>query len=113
MRITGTDIAMIRGDTESLRICVEKPNKEKLFLEEGDKIYFTVKASSKTDEKMIQKIITTFSNGEAVIKIEPEDTKDFGFQTYYYDIQLNRSNGDVKTIVPVSRFEMEEEITFE
>ena len=113
MRVIGTDIMMIRGDTEALRVSVQSANRDKLFLSEGDVVYFTVKLSPKTEDKLIQKVITEFQNGDAIIKIDPKDTKDFDFKTYYYDIQLTRKNGDVKTIVPMSRFEMEEEITFE
>lgn len=113
MRVYGRDISMIRGDTESLRVSVKEQYGDKIFLSSGDTIYFTVKKNSKEEEVLIQKVVEVFDNGEAVISIDPEDTKQLEFRTYYYDIQLNRTNGDVKTVISASKFKIESEITYE
>ena len=113
MRIYGKDISMIRGDTESLRVSVKKQYGSRVPLTEGDLVYFTVKESARDEEKLLQIIVSEFDDGDAIIKIESEDTKALMFKTYYYDIQLVRTNGDVKTIVPPSKFIIGSEITYE
>ena len=60
----------------------------------GDTVYFTVKRSSIVDEIALQKIVTEFNeDGNCIIEIAPNDTKDLEFRSYVYDIQLNRLDG--------------------
>ena len=113
MIIRGKNIHMIRGDTEALQVKLQKEDGTPYFLEEGDIIYFTVKRSPRTDKKEIQKIVTEFVDGVAHIEIKPEDTKELTSRKYQYDIQWTKADGTVKTIVPVSNFVIEEEITYE
>ena len=112
MQITGTDIQMTRGDTESLSVRMAEDGAQVPF-EAGDTLYFTVKYNSDTDEKLLQKVITEFPGGEAVIHIEPEDTKPLAFGCYSYDLQLTRADGTVTTIIPPSTFEVSPEVTYE
>lgn len=116
MRIYGKKISMIRGDTEGMKIVVRYEHGEKMLLGKNDKVYFTVKENKRdpnNETVIIQKIITDFLDGEAYIRIESEDTKHLDFRTYYYDIQLTRANGDVKTIIPPSEFVVGSELTYE
>ena len=62
---------------------------------------------------MFQKVITQFEDGNANIEITPNDTKDIPFKTYVYDIQLNRVDGTVNTIIPPSNFTIGGEVTYE
>ena len=112
MQIIGTDIQMIRGDTESLSVRMHQDGAQVPF-EAGDTLYFTVKYNHETDEKLLQKVITEFPGGEAVIHIAPEDTKPLLFGDYYYDLQLTRADGTVTTIIPPSTFEISPEVTYE
>lgn len=111
MWINGTHIAMIRGDTETLSISCTKDGEP--YIEIGDIIYFTVKKSVKTEEKLLQKIITIFKDDKALIEIEPQDTKELKYGKYVYDIQLTKLNGEVKTLVHPSNFEIVGEVTYE
>ena len=116
MRIYGKKISMIRGDTEGLRIALRYDHGEKINLEEGDVVYFTVKENkndSKNETIIIQKTITSFIDGEVYIRIESSDTKDLDFRTYYYDVQLTEANGDVTTIIPPNQFVVGSELTYE
>ena len=74
MQIIGTDIQMIRGDTESLSVRMVEDGAQVSF-EAGDTLYFTVKYNPDDTEKLLQKVITEFPGSEAVIHIAPEDTK--------------------------------------
>lgn len=113
MRVSGTDIYMIRGDTEAIKVTLRDVNGVKVDLLEGDTIYFTVKTSALTTEITLQKIVTEFIDGEAHITIHPEDTKELSMKSYRYDIQLTTKSGTVKTIVPVSAFTIEKEVTYD
>lgn len=114
MRVDGTNLSMIRGDTESITVsCRDKETGEFLPFENGDTVYFTVKINAAVETKLIQKIIKIFDEGKAVIEIEPEDTKPLAYRSYRYDVQWVTAAGRVTTIVPPSTFVVEQEITFE
>lgn len=104
---------MVRGDTEAISVAVEDVDGIAVPLESGDKVYFTVKKGARTEAKELQKVVEDFIDGEALITIRPEDTRHMDFKVYYYDIQLTRADGDVRTIIPMSSFTIAEEITYE
>lgn len=111
MKIQGTSLSMIRGDTEVIAVSCIKDNEP--YIQDGDTVYFTVKKSVNTEEKILQKVITVFSDNKALIEIEPEDTKDLAYGRYKYDVQLTKFNGEVKTLVEPSSFIVEGEVTYE
>ncbi len=113
MKIQGYNISMIRGDTETIKVSCKNDKGIGVPFECGDILYFTVKQFVDTERKEMQKVITEFSEGIAYINITPDDTKSMGFGNHYYDIQLNRANGTVKTIIPPSRFTINAEVTYE
>ena len=113
MKVSGTDLSMIRGDSESIILSLKKDG-DIIPFNQGDTVYFTVKQSSGTEKIMLQKIITEFDeDGNCIIEIEPEDTKELSFRSYVYDIQLTDSNGRVTTIIPCSKFAIEAEVTYD
>lgn len=99
MKIEGTKLTMVKGDTEYLSVICENYD-----LQEGDIVELTVRKTPDNSKKIIYKKVTEFEYGNAEIKIEPEDTSNLAVGVYKYDIQLTFSNGDVKTIVPCSDF---------
>lgn len=113
MKVNGTDLTMIRGDSESIVLSLKKDNVMVPF-NQGDTVYFTVKQSYIEEDITLQKIITEFNeDGNCIIEIKPEDTKELSFRSYVYDIQLTDSNGRVTTIVPCSKFVITEEVTYD
>ena len=113
MRIQGANISMIRGDSEAIKVSCRDESGADVPLVEGDIIYFTVKISTNTEEKALQKIVTEFTEGAALITILPKDTRELIPSSYYYDIQLTRANGQVKTIIPPSQFTINAEVTYD
>ena len=100
------NIRMTRGDSESITVtCEERP------FAEGDKITMTVKESEYRKEILFQKNVTEFQDGKAIIEITPEDTKNFHFAGYVYDIQLTGADGTVTTIIKPAIFEVMKEVT--
>ena len=112
MVVNGYDISIIRGDSESLTVrCYDAAGQPLPFVED-EIVYFTVKLRYTDTEYVLQKVITEFDEGAAIIEISPEDTKGLYFsKDYYYDIQLTRADGSVTTIVPCSIFRLGVEIT--
>ena len=113
MKIQGYNIVMIRGDTESIKVSCQDAQGVDVPLEDGDTLYFTVKTFVGTEEKEMQKVITDFPDGIAFINISPDDTKLMSARNYYYDIQLTRADGTVKTIIPPSIFAVKGDVTYE
>lgn len=98
------NIAMIRGDSESITVRCSEP------FDNGDMVTFTMRPDIE-GEIVLQKEITDFPEGEAVIPFEPEDTAGLDFGDYVYDIQLTRADGTVTTLIVPARFRLEEEVT--
>ena len=113
MKVNGTDLSMIRGDSESITLSLKDGDAAIPFVT-GDTVYFTVKGRAILDEIALQKIVTEFNEeGNCIIEIAPNDTKDLRFRSYVYDIQLNRVDGTVTTIVPCSKFAVLQEVTYD
>ena len=113
MTITGTNISMVRGDSESLTVRLFDDNGDQVNIVSGDTVYFTVREALGDTATILQKVITGFLSGEAVIQINPSDTDALFFKTYVYDIQWTRADGQVKTIVPASNFTILAEVTYD
>ena len=108
------NISMTRGDTASLIVKMRDLEGNPVPFQPGDLVYFTIKKSADVVEKVLQKQITEFVDGNAEIYILHEDTKDLATGDYVYDIQVNRiENQSVTTIIPPSRFSLSKEVTYE
>lgn len=113
MRVDGTNLSMIRGDSESITIACFDQSGEPLLFNTGDTIYFTVKLNTSVEAKILQKIITIFDEGAAIVELLPQDTAALQYRTYKYDVQWVTQAGRVTTIVPPSAFTIGPEVTFE
>lgn len=107
MTVSGTNLSMVRGDTETIRVSVAGYD-----LVAGDKVEFTVREDA-SSPVVIHKAVTDFMDNAALIYIENEDTAKLPFGDYYYDIQLTHGGGRISTVVKKSKFKLEEEITYE
>lgn len=107
------DIYMTRGDYESITVSLKDTDDEPIPFNIGDTVYFTVKTDARTSVKILQKTITSFVDGNAVISILPSDTASLNYGTYLYDIQWSRADGFKRTIITPSKFVIENEVTYE
>jgi len=106
LKIKGTNISMTRGDSESITVRCSEP------FAAGDTVTMTVREDVES-EIVLQKNATSFDeNGAAVLAIEPGDTEGLEFGDYVYDIQIRWADGTVATVLPVSRFHLEGEVTY-
>lgn len=75
------------------------------LLADGDKVYFTVNSELEKPEPLIQKMVDTFIDNKAVIRLTTEDT-DIPVGNYYYDVEVNTADGRVDTIMGPSKFKV-------
>lgn len=107
---------IIRGDTGSFDFTLtekdEHGEETPYILVEGDVVTFTVKKSTKDETALIQKI--GVASGESTVSyiIEPSDTEGLKYGNYYYDIEFEKYDGYVDTVIRPTRFVIEEEVTF-
>ena len=112
LKIRNTEIYITRGDSANISVSMQE-NGQLVPFEVGDTVYFTVKENVNTEQTKIQKVITTFTDGKAEIKIDPLDTKLLPYASYVYDVQINFDSGEVTTIIEPSLFKVESEVTYE
>jgi len=113
MKFQGTNITMVRGTTDSITIKLSDENDNQVNFTTGDVIYFTVKESPNSTVDTLQIEVDTFINGQAIISLLPEHTKDLSFKDYRYDIRFIKSDGTVRNIVNDSKFTVGTNITSE
>ena len=135
MNIIGKAFSMVRGDSEDIRVTMrqnigtdESSVFERVPFVEGDKVeikalerpfklyaVFPKRQSApalKLDTKFIHKTVTEFGDGEAFIRIMPEDTEGLGFGEYVYDVQITFADGRVKTPVHDCPFSLMKEESY-
>lgn len=101
------NIKMTRGDSETITVsCKAIP------FAQDDQITFTVRKTAVSKDKLIEKVITEFEDGKALIEIASEDTADLKFGSYLYDIQLKRADGTITTLIGPAAFGIGEEVSW-
>lgn len=105
--VKGTNITMTRGDTFSADICIYQPNGKPYNLAKDDVIQFAMKKSAKDTTILILKDISIET---MKLVLNPDDTKDLDFGTYVYDVQLQKTTGEVYTFITKSYLTLTEEV---
>ena len=111
MNLNEKHISMVRGDSKTFRINFKNKDGEPYPLAAGHTIYFTIKEQSDFENALVEKVITNFPDGVALIDILPEDTKNLEWRTYVYDIRWKRPDNSVKTLIERSDFELKREVS--
>lgn len=104
------DIALPRGNSAFFTLKPLTEDGEKITLEEGDRILFTVR--SRPDSQSAVFFSRVFSmkdyddEGQIVLHLRPKDTVGFQVHTYWYDVAICFADGTFYTFVPFSRFDI-------
>lgn len=108
---TNKTLTVTRGDNAYFTINFSKA------LAEGDTITFTVKKNSTDTTFLFQKtldngITSEIGSKTATLKILPADTSSLEFGKYKYDVQVNRVDTGVATVITPNYFIIGEEVTY-
>ena len=76
-------------------------------LQAGDSVLFTMKKSVYDTAIIVQKKLA-----DGVIKLNPDDTKQLPYGTYYYDVELTQFDGFVATVISPQKLIIEPEVTY-
>ena len=98
-------ISLTKGDNASFKVNIIEANGQERQLFDDDTITLTVRKTANSDVAFTK----TAENG--VINLVPTDTKSLAAGTYVYDIQLTTFGGNIYTIIPISYFEIGQEVT--
>lgn len=99
-------MTIIKKDTASFTLSLD--NYE---LGNGDTVKFTVATELESQTPVIAKVITAFEEGAAKIELSSIDT-DIDEGTYFYDVQVNTSDGVVDTVIGPAKFKVKGGVTY-
>lgn len=110
------DFEFTRGDTQILKFRIEDFNGNVCELDDGDKLYFTVKKSANSKKVVFQKrldsgIVYSDDEGYYYINIGSADTAGLDYGTYGFDLQIKTVGGIVKTLL-IGSMTLSEEYTY-
>lgn len=92
--ITGTSIALTKGDTFKCEITIYQDGTE-YELQQGDVVRFAMKKNYASADVLITKELPS----TLLLTLAPEDTKNLAVGDYVYDIELTTAGGDVDTFI--------------
>ena len=106
----------IDKDTSAIKIIAKDSGDFVLTLDNyllaaGDKVIFTVNDGIEKENPLLQKQITEFVDGSAVILLSSKET-DLPIGSYYYDIQVNTADGRVDTVIGPAKFKVIGGVTY-
>lgn len=101
------NIYLTRGDTADINVIIKDNNGEVYNMQSGDVLRFTIKINCITTDIVIQKTVTNNT-----ISLDPEDTENLNYGSYWFDLELTTAGGDVYTVLAPHRFNLCDEVTF-
>lgn len=107
-------ITLTRGDTLRVKVDIFRDG-ESYQPVEGESVRFALKhpqmnqdASDYTDVEPL--VLKEVPIDTMVLQLDPEDTKELGFGSYVYDMEITFEDGTVDTFIPASTFKLTAEV---
>lgn len=113
LTISGTKISLTRGDSAYITLNVYDADGSPYVLGDDDQIRCQIRTEPNTGDLVVSGEILYQEDGEIVWYLRPADTKNLEVKKYYWDAQLELSNGDVFTFIPPSIFKLTDEVTMD
>lgn len=105
IEVRGRNVYHRRGDTGWLDVMLFM-GCQPYDLKAGDSGLFTVKKNKNSEDVLYQKVMTE----DGGFLIEPEDTAGLKPGTYFYDVEITLSTGEVSTIA-IGKYKLLGDIT--
>lgn len=105
--LSGNSITMTRGDTFNCIVSAFYPNGAPYEPKPGDTIRFAMKRTYEDAEPLL---LVDIPIETMELTINADDTKDLGFGSYIFDVQLTTANGFVDTFITRGRLRLTEEV---
>ena len=102
-------ISITRGDTPSFTVSVTDAAGAPYELQDGDRLTFTVKRSTKPQDPVIIQRVMDAETGPSFQLTSEETSLDYG--TYRYDVELQTAGGGTYTVVKPDKLTITEEVT--
>lgn len=110
--INGTVISITRGDSAYITLKINSGTGNAYTPQSGDIIRIQVRPGVNTDELLFAAKDLEIQGSDINWWIKPDDTRNADpYTEYYWDAQIELSNGDVFTFIPASRFKILDEVT--
>ena len=112
IKIENTNISITRGDTAYIQFNLKDISGQKVVLTTMDVVRCQVRDENVDGDLIFEgEVLRDYANNTVTWHIRPEDTADLDIETYYWDGQVEFSNGDIFTFVDVSKFNILPEVT--
>lgn len=109
--VSDNKIYLTRGDTADILVSLTTLDGSDYEMQTGDELYFRVKKNAtKTASEILIEKEADVTETEIVISLVPEDTMDFGFGEYRYEIELVTATGKHYTVIADEDFEVGKEL---
>lgn len=105
MQVNGNDITMVSGDSEAFYVNSVEDGEPVAFVT-GDVVLFKVKKYKDDAIPTIEKQVTIFIDGEALVVLEPGDTINLT-GGYTYGVKVLYAGETSKTIITEAKFIIE------
>lgn len=99
-------LSLTKGDNAYIQVDIKTIDGNSYEIQKDDAIVLTVRKNAKSD------IVFQETAVDGMISITPDDTNSLTPGSYFYDVQLTTGFGIVQTVVPISAFYIEEEVTY-
>lgn len=108
VKISGTTITMTRGDSLVVLLALENEDRTTYEPSKGDYIRFAMKKSF--DDSVPPMLVKEIPTDTMTLVLNPEDTKQFKYGQYRYDIQITTADGLVDTFIDRAVLAITEEV---
>lgn len=105
------DISITRGDSAYLSLNIRDKLHHPIELGDQDILHIQVREKPNGGTILFDGTVETEVDNSLTWHIHPEDTKQAPKNAYFWDAQIEYSNGDIFTWIPVSNFILLPEVT--
>lgn len=98
LKIEGNEIKVTRGDSLAIELTLKKGDEE-YIPEEGDKIRFAISDRYKGEAGYKLHLTKEIPHDTMLIRLTPQETSDFRYKKYNYDIEITYASGEVDTFI--------------